>query len=405
MIELLSPAGDLERLKIALLYGADAVYIGGQDYSLRANAKNFSLEDMSEAVLYAHSMQKKVYVTVNIVPHNKDLKGLEDYLKKLDNIGVDAIIVSDISIMLLHKRLGLKMELHISTQASIYNYETVKFYQSLGAKRVVLARELSLEEIAEIRAKTDPDLDIEVFVHGAMCVSFSGRCLLSQYLVGRDANRGECAQPCRWGYHLMEEKRPGEYFPIFEDENGTYILNAKDMCMIEHIDKLAEAGVTSLKIEGRAKSAYYVAVVTNAYRMAVDEYYKNPDNFILPDWIKDEVYKVSHRKYSNGFFFGRPQESQYYENSGYIRNYDVVAVVEDCRDGRVYCTQRNRFFAGDTVELLAPLSKPVTLKLDTLYNENDESIETANHAMMKFSFPCDITFPKGTVIRKDLREN
>ena len=329
----------------------------------------------------------------------------EKFLEEAVEAGVDALIVADVGLLMMIKRLAPDMEIHISTQTGIVNYATAREFYNMGAKRVVLARELSLEEIAEIRAKTDPDLDIEVFVHGAMCVSFSGRCLLSQYLVGRDANRGECAQPCRWGYHLMEEKRPGEYFPIFEDENGTYILNAKDMCMIEHIDKLAEAGVTSLKIEGRAKSAYYVAVVTNAYRMAVDEYYKNPDNFILPDWIKDEVYKVSHRKYSNGFFFGRPQESQYYENSGYIRNYDVVAVVEDCRDGRVYCTQRNRFFSGDTVELLAPLSKPVTLKLDTLYNENDESIETANHAMMKFSFPCDITFPKGTVIRKDLREN
>lgn len=244
-------------------------------------------------------------------------------------------------------------------------------------------------------------MDIECFVHGAMCVSFSGRCLLSQYLVNRDANRGECAQPCRWGYHLMEEKRPGEYFPIFEDEKGTYILNAKDMCMIEHIDKLAEVGVTSLKIEGRAKSAYYVAVVTNAYRMAVDEYRKDPYNFKLPDWIRDEVYKVSHRKYSKGFFFGVPEESQYYENSGYIRNYDVVAVVEKCDNGTVYCTQRNRFFAGDKVELLAPSCKPVELTLDTIYDENGEQIEIANHAMMKFSFKCDVVFPSGTVIRKE----
>jgi putative protease len=236
-----------------------------------------------------------------------------------------------------------------------------------------------------------------------MCVSFSGRCLLSQYLVNRDANRGECAQPCRWGYHLVEEKRPNEFFPIFEDEKGTYILNSKDMCMIEHIDKLAKAGVTSLKIEGRAKSAYYVTVVTNAYRMAVDHYYKDPDNFILPDWIRDEVYKVSHRKYCNGFFFGTPEESQYYENSGYIRNYDVVAVVESCEDGMVYCTQRNRFFAGDTVELLAPSQKPVELILDKLYDENGEEIETANHAMMKFSFKSELTFPKGTVIRKETK--
>ena len=274
----------------------------------------------------------------------------------------------------------------------------------MGAKRVVLARELSLDEIAEIRAKTPRELDIECFVHGAMCVSFSGRCLLSQYLVNRDANHGECAQPCRWGYYLMEEKRKGEYYPIFEDEKGTYILNAKDMCMIEHIDKLAQAGIYSLKIEGRAKSAYYVTVVTNAYRMAVDEYYKNPDNFILPDWIRDEVYKVSHRQYSKGFFFGTPENSQYYENSGYIRNFDVVAVIEKCEDGTVYCTQRNRFFKGDTVEILAPSQKPVILTLENIYDENGDEIDTANHAMMKFSFRSDMNFPNGTVIRKELKD-
>lgn len=292
------------------------------------------------------------------------------------------------------------MEIHISTQTGIVNYATARELYDLGAKRIVLARELTLDEIAEIRAKTAPDLDIECFVHGAMCVSFSGRCLLSQYLVNRDANRGECAQPCRWGYHLMEEKRPGEFFPIFEDEKGTYILNAKDMCMIEYIDKLAEAGVTSLKIEGRAKSAYYVTVVTNAYRMAVDEYYKNPYDFKLPDWIRDEVYKVSHRKYCNGFFFGTPEESQYYENSGYIRNYDIVAVVEECRDGEIFCTQRNKFFAGDELEFLAPSRKPVVITPEQLFDENYNEIETANHAMMKFSFKCGEIFPKGTVIRK-----
>lgn len=404
-LEVLAPAGDEERFGAALNYGADAIYLGRKQFGMRSSPGNFDFEQFVKAVSAAHERGVKVYLTCNTLPRNNEIPMFEKFLEEAVEAGVDALIVADVGLLMMIKRLAPDIEIHISTQTGIVNYATAREFYNMGAKRVVLARELSLEEIAEIRAKTDSDLDIEVFVHGAMCVSFSGRCLLSQYLVGRDANRGECAQPCRWGYHLMEEKRPGEYFPIFEDENGTYILNAKDMCMIEHIDKLAEAGVTSLKIEGRAKSAYYVAVVTNAYRMAVDEYYKNPDNFILPDWIKDEVYKVSHRKYSNGFFFGRPQESQYYENSGYIRNYDVVAVVEDCRDGRVYCTQRNRFFAGDTVELLAPLSKPVTLKLDTLYNENDESIETANHAMMKFSFPCDITFPKGTVIRKDLREN
>ncbi|MDE5584299.1 MAG: U32 family peptidase C-terminal domain-containing protein, partial [Ruminococcus sp.] len=294
-------------------------------------------------------------------------------------------------------------EIHISTQTGIVNYVTARELYNMGAKRVVLARELSLDEIAEIRAKTNSELDIEAFVHGAMCVSFSGRCLLSQYLVNRDANRGECAQPCRWGYHLVEEKRPNEFYPIFEDEKGTYILNAKDMCMIEHIDKLVEAGVDSLKIEGRAKSAYYTAVITNAYRMAVDEYRENPDNFVLPDWIRDEVYKVSHRQYCNGFFFGTPENSQYYENSGYIRNYDVVAVVEKCADGTVYCTQRNKFLAGDTLEILAPMRKPVTVVPSVLFDENGTEIETANHAMMKFSFKSDLTFPTGTVIRKEIK--
>ena len=302
------------------------------------------------------------------------------------------------------KRMGLIPEEWFVKKSAVTGQETY-FVREAICERIEtilgLKDSLSLDEIAEIRAKTSPDLDIETFVHGAMCVSFSGRCLLSQYLVNRDANRGECAQPCRWGYHLVEEKRPNEFFPVFEDEKGTYILNSKDMCMIEHIDKLAKAGVTSLKIEGRAKSAYYVTVVTNAYRMAVDHYYKNPDNFVLPDWIRDEVYKVSHRKYCNGFFFGTPEESQYYENSGYIRNYDVVAVVESCENGTVYCTQRNKFFAGDTVELLAPSQKPVAMVLNNLYDENGEEIETANHAMMKFSFKSDLTFPKGTVIRKE----
>ena len=342
-----------------------------------------------------------MYVTCNTLPRNNEIPFFQKFVEEAVSAKVDALIVADIGLLSLVKKYAPDMEIHISTQTGIVNYVTARELYDMGAKRVVLARELSLDEIAEIRAKTSPELDIETFVHGAMCVSFSGRCLLSQYLVNRDANRGECAQPCRWGYHLMEEKRPGEFFPVYEDEKGTYILNSKDMCMIDHIDKLAEAGVMSLKIEGRAKSAYYVAVVTNAYRMAVDEYYKDPYNYHLTDWIRDEVYKVSHRKYSNGFFFGVPEESQYYENSGYIRNYDVVAVVEKCENGIVYCTQRNRFFAGDKVEILAPSCKPVEMTLDTLYDENGEQIETANHAMMKFSFKCDIVFPGGTVIRKE----
>lgn len=401
-LEVLAPAGDEERLHAALNFGADAVYLGRKRFGMRASPMNFDFEQLVSAVRNAHAKGIKVYLTCNTLPRNNEIPAFEQFVREAVEAEVDALIVADIGLLMLVKKYAPDMEIHISTQTGIVNYVTARELHNLGAKRIVLARELSLDEIAEIRAKTSPDLDIEAFVHGAMCVSFSGRCLLSQYLVNRDANRGECAQPCRWGYHLMEEKRPGEFFPVYEDEKGTYILNSKDMCMIDHIDKLAEAGVTSLKIEGRAKSAYYVTVVTNAYRMAVDEYYKNPYNFVLPDYIRDEVFKVSHRKYCNGFFFGTPEESQYYENSGYIRNYDVVAVVENCENGVVYCTQRNKFFAGDTVELLSPSLRPVELTLDKLYDEENNEIETANHAMMKFSFKSDLTFPKGTVIRKNL---
>lgn len=400
-LEVLAPAGDEERFNACINYGADAVYLGRKQFGMRSSPMNFDFEQLVKAVQSAHAKGIKVYLTCNTLPRNSEIPQFEQFVREAVDAQVDALIVADIGLLALIKKYAPDMEIHISTQTGVVNYVTARELYNMGAKRIVLARELTLDEIAEIRAKASPDMEIETFVHGAMCVSFSGRCLLSQYLVNRDANRGECAQPCRWGYHLVEEKRPNEFFPIFEDEKGTYILNAKDMCMIEHIDKLAQAGVDSLKIEGRAKSAYYVTVVTNAYRMAVDEYYKNPDNFVLPDWIRDEVYKVSHRKYCNGFFFGTPENSQYYENSGYIRNYDVVAVVEKCENGTVYCTQRNRFFAGDTVELLAPSQKPVTLTLDTLYDENGEQIQTANHAMMKFSFKSDLTFPTGTVIRKE----
>lgn len=400
-LEVLAPAGDVERFNSALNYGADAIYLGRKQFGMRSSPLNFDFEQLVNAVELAHSKNVKVYLTCNTLPRNNEIPQFEQFVREAVEAKVDALIVADIGLLSLIKKYAPDMEIHISTQMGIVNYVTARELYDMGAKRIVLARELSLDEIAEIRAKTNPDMEIEAFVHGAICVSFSGRCLLSQYLVNRDANRGECAQPCRWGYHLVEEKRPDQFFPIFEDEKGTYILNAKDMCMIEHIDKLAQAGIDSLKIEGRAKSAYYVTVVTNAYRMAVDEYYRNPDNFVLPDWIRDEVYKVSHRKYCNGFFFGTPDNSQYYENSGYIRNYDVVAVVEKCENGIVYCTQRNKFFAGDTVELLSPSRKPVVLTLNTIYDENGNEIQTANHAMMKFSFKSEQNFSSGTVIRKE----
>jgi len=399
-LEVLAPAGDRERLMSALNYGADAVYLGRKTFGMRASSSNFDFEGLKEAVKLSHEKGVKVYLTCNTLPRNNEIPQFEQFVAEAVESGVDALIAADLGIISLIKKYAPDMEIHASTQTGIVNYVTANELYNMGCKRVVLARELSLDEIAEIRAKTPSDLEIEAFVHGAMCVSFSGRCLLSSYLVNRDANRGECAQPCRWGYHLMEEKRPNEFYPVFEDEQGTYILNAKDMCMIDHIDKLHKAGVYSLKIEGRAKSAYYVSVITNAYRMAVDIYNKAPDKeFILPDWVRDEVFKVSHRKYCTGFFFGHPKESQYYETGGYIREYDVVAVVDECKNGRVYATQRNKFLAGDTLEVFSPGAKPEIIKADIIYNEKDESVESANHAMMKLSIPCDKVFPKDAIIR------
>ncbi len=401
--EVLAPAGDVERLEMAVQFGADAVYLGADKFGMRSSAAKFGGNELKKAVDYAHEHGVKVYLTCNSVPTNKEIDELDDFLIFARDSGVDALIVADIGILMAAKRIVPEVDIHISTQAGIVNYLTANEMYKLGAKRVVLARELSFEDIIEIREKTPPDLEIETFVHGAMCMSFSGRCVLSQYLTHRDANRGECAQPCRWGYYLMEEKREGQYFKVFEDEKGTYILNAKDLCMIEHIDKLAKAGITSFKIEGRAKSAYYVAVVTNAYRTAVDLYLEDKENFKTPDWLLEEVQKVSHRKYSNGFYFGPPEEGQYYETSGYIRTCDIIGVVEECKDGKVYCTQRNKFFDGDSVEILQPKSKPETVIISDLKDENGENIETANHSMMKFSFKNEKTFQKGSIIRKEVQ--
>ena len=398
-LEVLAPAGDYERLCAALDYGADAVYLGGQSFGMRAGPANFTYDSLKSAVELAHKKGVKIYLTCNTLPRNNEIPQFQQFIEEAVDCKVDAVIVADLGLLSLVKKYAPDMEVHMSTQTGIVNYVTANELYNMGVKRIVVARELSLDEIAEIRAKTPSELDIEAFVHGAMCVSFSGRCLLSQYLVNRDANRGECAQPCRWGYHLMEEKRTDEFYPIFEDEKGTYILNAKDLCMIDHLDKLAEAGVTSLKIEGRAKSSYYVSIVTNAYRMAVDLLKNNPKEYKLPEWIRDEVFKVSHRKYCTGFFFGHPKECQYYENSGYIREYDVAAIVEECKDGTLYATQRNKFNKGDTVEILAPGEHFDVVTINQLYNENNEEIESANHAMMKLSFPCEKTYPKNSIIR------
>ena len=398
-LEVLAPAGDWERFQAAMDYGADAIYLGAKNFGMRASPDNFTFEQLKKTCDVAHKKGIKIYLTCNTLPRNNEIPEFEDFIKNVQQCMVDAVIVADLGLMSLIKKYTPDMEIHMSTQTGIVNYITANELYNMGAKRIVLARELSLEEISEIRAKSPSDMEIEVFVHGAMCVSFSGRCLLSSYLVNRDANRGECAQPCRWGYHLMEEKRDGQYFPVFEDDKGTYILNSKDLCMINHIDKLAEAGVTSLKIEGRAKSAYYVAVITNAYRMAVD-WHKNHFGEPLPDWISEEVFKVSHRKYCTGFFFGHPKDCQFYENGGYIRNYDVVAVIENCCGGFIYATQRNRFFLGDTLEIFSPGCKPVIVKPEKIFNEKHEEITSVNHAMMKFYFQCNHKFPKNSIIRK-----
>ena len=400
-IELLSPAGDMERLQATVRFGADAVYLGGTMFGMRAASAYFDEEKLHEAVQFVHAHKVPVYLTCNTLPRNNEIDLLSAYLQMVQRAGVDALIVSDVGVLSLVREILPDIPVHISTQAGIVNYAAANAFYRMGAKRVVLARELSLQEIAQIRANTPPDLELEAFVHGAMCMSFSGRCLLSDYLTGRDANRGDCAQPCRWKYALMEEKRPGEYFPIGEDTDGTYIMNAKDLCMIQHIDKLAEAGITSFKIEGRAKSAYYVSVITNAYRAAIDSYLSAPESFSLPEWAGREVEKVSHRRYCTGFFFGPIQDGQYTENGGYVRPCDVVAVVDDYREGKLICTQRNRFLQGDTLELLEPGKPPVTLTADDLRDVTGAQIDAARHPMMAFSIAFDRPVSRGAILRKE----
>ncbi|WP_071434761.1 peptidase U32 family protein [Angelakisella massiliensis] len=397
--EVLAPAGDMERFLAALRYGADAIYLGGKLHNMRASTRSFTTEELAQAVSLAHRQGVKVYFTCNTLPVNGEIPALESYLAEVAGTGVDAFIVADIGVMMAARRAAPQTAIHISTQAGVTNYLTATELYKLGASRVVLARELSLEDIRCIRENTPPQLELECFVHGAMCMSFSGRCLLSDYFVGRSANRGECAQPCRWSYYLMEEKRPGQYFPVFEDEKGSYILNAKDLCLIESLDQLCRAGVSSLKIEGRAKSAYYVAVVTNAYRNAVDLYLKDPENYQLPQWLLEETRKVSHRDYSDGFLYGRPEQAQCYESGGYIRQWDVAAVVERWEAGRLYCVQRNRFYEGDRLEALIPRGMPVELEARDLRNEAGEKIPCANRAAAPFSMACGQPLPEGTILR------
>lgn len=398
--EVLSPAGDLERLRAAVQYGADAVYLGGKEFGMRASPSNFAPDELREAVAFAHGAGVRVYLTCNTVPTSDEMERLPEYLRTAAACGVDALIVADLGVMAQAKRVVPELELHMSTQVGVMNYVTAGELYRMGAKRVVLARELELDAIRRIREQVPDELELECFVHGAMCMSFSGRCVLSNYIVGRDANRGECAQPCRWGYYLMEEKRPGEYYPVYEDERGSYILNAKDLCMIEHIDALARAGVTSLKIEGRAKSTYYVAVITNAYRCAVDQFRRDPEHFTLEPWLLEETRKVSHREYSTGFYYGRPESGQCYKDGGYVREFDVVAEVEDYQDGMLCLTQRNRFFAGDELELLEPGRGVTVFQVCEIYNEVGETVQSACHPMERLRVPCGRKFQKGSILRK-----
>ena len=395
-LELLSPAGDMERLKMAVLYGADAVYLAGTDFGMRAFAGNFTPEELPQAVKFAHDHGVKAHVTVNIMPRNDEIAQLPAYLERLEDAGVDALIVADLGAFTLAGKYAPHCERHISTQQSIANYECAQAWSDLGAQRVVLARECSLKEVAEIRKKVDPRLEIETFGHGAMCVSYSGRCLLSNYMTGRDSNRGACAQPCRYQYALMEEKRPGEYFPVYEDEKGTYILNSRDMCMIDHLQDLMDAGVDCIKIEGRAKSAYYAAIVTGAYRHVIDDIYAGRP--VDKVW-RDEVDHVSHRIYSTGFYYGEP--GQYTEHSRYIREWQIVARIDSCdENGLAVCSLNNKFRAGDELEIVGPDLRPFTVTAPVMADMEGNVLEEPRTPQMKFTMQLPKQVPALSMIRR-----
>ena len=397
-LELLSPAGDMERLKMAVLYGADAVYFAGTSFGMRSFAGNFTPEELPQAVRFAHDHGVKAHVTVNTMPRNDEVVQLPRYLEQLDDAGVDALILADLGAFTLAKKYAPRCERHISTQQSIANYECAQAWFDLGAKRVVLARELSLAEIAAIRQKVDPQLEIETFGHGAMCVSYSGRCLLSNYMTGRDSNRGACAQPCRYQYALVEEKRPGEYFPVFEDEKGTYILNSRDMCMIDHLKDLMDAGIDCIKIEGRAKSAYYAAIVTGAYRHCIDDVAAGRS--LDPVW-RDETEHVSHRIYSTGFYYGQP--GQYTENSRYIRQWQIVAKVERCdENGLALCSLNNKFRMGDTLEVVGPDLRPVSFEAPLMRDGDGNELEEPRTPQMQFTIQLPKKVPPYSLLRRSV---
>lgn len=407
-VELLAPAGDLTKLKFALTYGADAVYIGGQIFGLRASAKNFSFEDMKKGIEFAHDLNKKVYLVLNIIPHNEDFKYLDEYLTEIKKLDIDAFILSDPGTLMYVKEYLPDAEIHLSTQANNTNYLSAKFWHKQGVKRVIIARELSFEEIKEIKDNIPDTLEIEAFVHGAMCISYSGRCLLSNYMTSRDANKGECAQACRWKYHLVEEKRPGEYYPVVEDENGTFFFNSKDLCMIEYIPELIESGLSSLKIEGRMKSVYYVANIVRVYREAIDRYYNDKENYTYKSEYLDEIKKASHRKFTTGFYLKKPDENdQLYESSSYIREYDFCGVVleYDPKTKFAVVEQRNRMFKGDKIEIIGPNYFYHEQLITEMYDKNGNEIDVAPHAQELLKIKIDVPVNEYFILRKEKVEN
>lgn len=402
-LELLIPASNLEVLKVAVMYGADAVYIGGEAFGLRAKAKNFSLEDMKEGIEFAHERGCKVYVTANILAHNYDLDGAREYFQELKQIGPDALIISDPGMFTIAKEVWPEVDIHISTQANNTNYLTYQFWWKQGAKRVVSARELSLKEIRQIRDNIPDEMEIESFMHGAMCISYSGRCLLSSFMAGRDANRGECTHPCRWKYSVVEEQRPGQYMPVYENERGTYIFNSKDLCMIEHIPEMLDAGIDSFKIEGRMKTALYVATVARTYGLAIDEYLKDPELYRsrIP-FYKSEISKCTYRQYTTGFFFGKPDENtQIYDTNTYVKEYTYLGVVGEINSSGLYgIEQRNKFSVGEEIEVMKPDGDNITVTVKRITDESGKDMESAPHPKQKLFVDLGIKLDEYDILRR-----
>ncbi|MGL5766605.1 MAG: peptidase U32 family protein [Sarcina sp.] len=398
--ELLAPAGNLSKLKTAIDYGADAVYLGGSQLNLRAFADNFSNEQIAEGVKYAHDRGRKVYVVMNIFARNGNLKGAPDYIKALSDIGIDAIIAGDPGIIAIAQEVAPDLEIHLSTQANNVNWKAAEFWYKQGVKRIVLARELSFKEIAGYKENLPEDCELEAFIHGSMCIAYSGRCLISNYMLGRDANRGACSQACRYKYYIMEETRPGELYPIVEDEDGTYIMNAKDLCMIDHIPELVESGINSFKIEGRMKSEFYVASIVKAYREAIDAYFEDKENYVLDPKHKEILMKISHRQYEKGFYFGRKNNTEIFDTTSYVRDYDIVGVVQKYDKETKVATilQKNRVFEGDEVEVLTPNRDYFTFTLEDMHDEEGEKISVANKATMIFTVKTDEELTVGDML-------